>query len=85
MASSGVKRLHHADRHRLLAVVKMQKAEDLLRLVELDAFRLEMADADHLAQQVVQVFVVEADPCASSLVALQGREIAFRQTQLARL
>ena len=42
----GCERLQDADRHRLLAVIQVQKSEDLLRLVELDAFRLEMSDAD---------------------------------------
>ena len=48
-ASCGCSASHHADRHRLLAVVEMQEAADLLRLVQLDALLLEMADAQHLA------------------------------------
>ena len=44
--------LHHADRDRLLAVVEMQEAADLPGAVELRAAVLELADAQHLAQQV---------------------------------
>ncbi len=81
----GAERFHHADRHRLLAVIQMQKAEDLLRLVQLDAFRLEMPDADHLAQQMVQVRVVELDPGAhrSSLSSVDRSPSG--KPQLARL
>ena len=84
----GRKRLHDADRNRLLAIIEVQKAEDLLRLVQLDAFRLEMPDADHLAQQMMQMGVVETDLGAdrrSSLVAFEGGQIAFGKAEFARL
>ena len=85
----GRERLHDADRHRLLAVVEVQKAEDLLRLVQLDAFRLEMPDADHLAQQHGAGARGRAGPWRryrrSSLVAFEGGQIAFRQAEFARL
>jgi hypothetical protein len=48
----GPERLHHADRHCLLAVAQMQEAADLLFAVELNAAILEAADAQHLAQQL---------------------------------
>src|ERR1051325_11940279 len=39
----------------------MKKAKDLLRLVQLHTFGLEMPDADHLAQQMMQMGVIEPD------------------------
>ena len=53
--------LHDPDRDRLLAVVEVQKAPDLLRLVQLEALLLEPADADHLLEQMEIVRVVEVD------------------------
>ena len=50
--------LHNPDRYRFLPVVKVQKSEDLLRLVQLHAFCFEMADADHLPKQMLGVHAV---------------------------
>jgi hypothetical protein len=52
-------RRHHADGDRLLAVVEVKKSADLLLRVELGAFRLEAADAQHAAQELGDVPVVE--------------------------
>src|SRR6516225_8713426 len=51
----GSQRLHCADGDRLFANVEMQKTADLLLLIQLGAFLLEAADADHSAQQRQQV------------------------------
>ena len=56
-----LQRVHHADRDRLFAVVQVQEAAYLLRLVELDALGLKAADAQHRAQQVVQVRTVKVE------------------------
>src|SRR5208283_4243048 len=55
----GRQRLHDADGHRLFAIVKMQKAENFLGLIELHAFGLEAPDAEHRLQQMPQMVVIE--------------------------
>ena len=53
-----VARLEHrddTDRHRLLSVIEMQEASDLLLGVKLGTFVLEPANADHVPQQVERV------------------------------
>src|SRR6266540_3814622 len=45
------KRSHRAGRHRLFADVKVQKTVNLTEAVQLGAFLLEAADAQHLAQE----------------------------------
>ena len=48
----GVNRLHHADGDGFFTDVQMEKAANLAGAVELGAFFLEAADAQHLAQQM---------------------------------
>jgi hypothetical protein len=72
---------------RLLAVIEMQEAADLLLGVELGAFVLEPPDADHAGEQVEHMRAVEMGFVVSSvmLVGLQGRDVALGQAQFARL
>ena len=47
----GVERLHRADGNRFFTDIQVDEAADLGRAVQLGAFLLETADAQHLAQQ----------------------------------
>jgi GTP cyclohydrolase III len=53
----------HAHGDRLLAVIEMQEPADLLLGVELGAFVLEMADADHALEQLEHMGMRQVGRC----------------------
>ena len=57
----GRERLHRPDRDRLLADVQVEEAPDLAGAVELRRLLLEMADEQHLPQELVRVLALEGD------------------------
>ncbi len=56
---ASVQGTHRADGDRFLADVEMEKAADLLLLVELAGFLLQAADSDHLPEEIEQMLAAE--------------------------